>query len=72
MSNLRGYEGWIGEILAWNFSTGRNLVTKEIEGNKKSLHLNYLADPGYSFKFYVEIKIRTKEKVFTVYQNEDN
>ena len=32
MSNSRGYVERIGEILAWNFAAGCNLVTKEIEG----------------------------------------
>ena len=32
MSNSRSYVGSIGEILAWNFAAGRNLVSKEIEG----------------------------------------
>ena len=58
--------GPVDEILVGKSVAGRKPVTKKVQANKKSLHLNCLVDPGYSFKFYIEIKVKTTTKIFMV------
>ena len=64
MTNSRRYASCINKILAKNLPRAAIRLQNKVKANKKN-SLNFSAEAGKFFKFYVESKGEEQNKIFT-------
>ena len=65
MTNSQRYASCINKILAKNLPRAAIRLQNKVKANKKSFSLNFSAEAGKFFKFYVESKGEEQNKIFT-------